>query len=68
MKFNAIKVRLLIAKQDRAEGEFADSAGMSPQRFSTVLKREQASPRTIVKIAKELNVDPLTIVIDEKGG
>ena len=65
MKFDRAKVNLIIAKSGLKYKELAERSNMSRQNLSTILGRGTATPQTLGKIARALEVDPEELIKQE---
>ena len=64
MKINRIALRLAIG--ERSQQEVADLAGVSRQTVSSVLNSGGANFRTILALARALNVKPTTLIHEDE--
>lgn len=62
MKLDRVKIEIEMANNLVSYSETAEKAGISKQRFSTILKQKNISPKTAGKIAKALGVDVTEII------
>ena len=65
MKLNSNKLDLLTAQKGMTYTKLAERSGISRQNLSTVKNRGTCAPRTLVKLAAALEVDPAEILAKE---
>lgn len=63
MKISNKKIEIAMAKGCLTIAQAAEKAGISRQRFSTILNQRNVTPRTAGRVAKALGVD-VTEIID----
>lgn len=59
------KYAVALANSGLTIGQAAERAGMSRQRFMTILNQKRATPQAVGKIAKALGVDVTEIIETE---
>lgn len=65
MKLNAVKILVILAKTMQSKTTLAESAKLSRQTVTNVLKTGECKPETAGKIAKALGVDVTEIIETE---
>lgn len=65
MKINQTKIEILLGEKGMTKKELADTAGICRQNVSTIIRRGTCEPKTAVKLAAGLGVDPAEILESE---
>lgn len=63
-KLDIDKIRLLSLRKGMSVSSLCEKAGMSRSR-ATEWKTRRVNPRTVYRIASELNVDPVDLIVEE---
>lgn len=65
MKINDVKFDIALANSGLTIGQAAERAGISRQRYATILNQKRVTPRAAGKIAKGVGVDVTEIIETE---
>ena len=65
MKICDAKFEIALARSGLTIGQAAERAGISRQRFTTILNQKNVTPRAVGKIAKGVGVDVTEIIETE---
>lgn len=65
VRINKIKVLIAAAKKDWLQKDLAEATGMTKGNLSTIINGKNCNARTVVRIAKALDVDIKEILEDE---
>lgn len=65
MQISNPKFEIALAKSGLSIGEAAQRAGISRQRYATILNQKNVTPKVAGKIARSLNVDVTEIIETE---
>ena len=62
MKIDNAKFEIALARSGLTIGQAAERAGISRQRFATILNQKNATPRAVGNIARGIGVDVTEII------
>ena len=66
MRINERKFEIALANSGLTIGQAAERAGVSRQRYSTILNQKNVTPQAVGKIAKGVGVNVLDIIEAEE--
>lgn len=58
MKIDAMKIRLLLAEQEKTQAEIEERLGLKRSSVSRILKQGSCEPQTLGRLARGLGVNP----------